>query len=109
MNAQSAQIMNWGVVGMPQDRLARLAARRAFVDLKLDFMVATAGLPGQRGQWLRERVRRAEDPYNLWQLRQSLFAALSGNDADTCTIRHALRAGLDTLFSESEHDSLTSA
>jgi len=88
--------------GMPQDRLARLAARRAFVDLKHDFMAATAGLPGHRGEWLRQRIRRAEDPYNLWQLRHSLFAALPGNDPDTCSIRHALKTGLDSLFTESE-------
>jgi hypothetical protein len=89
-------------VGMPQDRLARLAARRAFVELKQDFMIASAGLPGHRGDWLRERVRKAEDPYSLWQLRHSLFAALEGNDPDTCTIRHALKTGLDTLFCESD-------
>lgn len=88
--------------GMPQDRRARLAARRAFVELKQDFMVATAGLPGHRGEWLRQRVRRAEDPYNLWQLRGSLFAALGGNDPDTCSIRHALKTGLDTLFTEAD-------
>ena len=89
--------------GMPQDRLARLAARRAFVELKQDFMIASAGLPGHRGEWLRDRVRRAEDPYTLWQLRHSLFAALDGNDSDTCTIRHALKTGLDTLFCESDN------
>jgi hypothetical protein len=87
--------------GLPQDRLARLAARRAFVDLKQDFMVATAGLPGQRGEWLRQRVRRAEDPINLWQIRHSLFAALGGNDPEACSVRHALKTGLDTLFTES--------
>lgn len=90
-------------IGMPQDRLARLAARRAFVELKHDFMIAAAGLPGHRGEWLRERVRKAEDPYMLWQLRHSLFAALDGNDPDTCTIRHALKTGLDTLFCESDN------
>lgn len=95
--------------GMPQDRRARLAARRAFVDLKQDFMVATAGLPGHRGQWLRERVRMAEDPYALWQLRHSLFAALGGNDPDACTLRHALKTGLDTLFTEVDIDSLVRA
>ena len=88
---------------MPQDRLARLAARRAFVELKHDFMIASAGLPGHRGDWLRERVRKAEDPHALWQLRHSLFAALDGNDPDTCTIRHALKTGLDTLFCESDN------
>lgn len=91
--------------GMPQDRLARLAARRAFVDLKQDFMVATVGLPGYRGEWLRQRIRRAEDPYNLWQLRHSLFAALGGNDPDTCSLRHTLKTGLDTLFTDSGPDS----
>jgi hypothetical protein len=88
--------------GLPQDRLARLAARQAFVDLKQDFMIATAGLPGQRGHWLRERVRMAEDPSNLWQLRRSLFAALGGNEPETCSLRHALKTGLDTLFTESD-------
>jgi hypothetical protein len=107
MMAADTQQAIAGGVGMPQDRLARLAARRAFVDLKHDFMMATAGLPGARGEWLRERVRRAEDPYNLWQLRHSLFAALGGNDPDACTIRHALRTGLDTLFTETAHDVLT--
>ena len=90
-------------VGLPQDRLARLAARRAFVGLKQDFMIAVAGLPGHRGDWLRDRVRHAEDPYDLWKLRHSLFAALDGNDPDTCTIRHALKTGLDTLFCESDN------
>lgn len=93
--------------GMPQDRLARLAARRAFVDLKHDFMAATAGLPGVRGEWLRDRVRRAEDPINLWQLRRPLFAALEGNDPETCSIRHALKTGLDTLFTESDRSTLS--
>lgn len=86
--------------GLPQDRLARLAARRAFVELKQDFIVATAGLPGLRGEWLRERVRRAEDPYALWKLRHSLFAALGGNEPEACTIRHALKSGLDSIFTE---------
>ena len=89
-------------IGMPQDRLARLAARRAFVDLKHDFMMATAGLPGSRGNWLRERVRKAEDPHKLWLLRHSLFAALGGNEPDACTIRHSLKTSLDTLFAEPE-------
>ncbi|MBL8331168.1 MAG: hypothetical protein JNJ71_20190 [Rubrivivax sp.] len=95
--------------GLPQDRLAKLAARRAFVELKQDFMIATAGLPGHRGDWLRERVRKSEDPYDLWQLRQSLFAALAGNDPDTCTIRHALKTGLDSLFTESDAGPVSSS
>ncbi len=93
-------------IGMPQDRRARLAARRAFVDLKHDFMMATAGLPGARGEWLRESVRRAEEPYRLWLLRNSVFAALGGNEADARCVRQALKTSLDTMFSEPEADAL---
>jgi hypothetical protein len=93
-------------VGMPQDRHARLAARRAFVDLKHDFMMATAGLPGARGEWLRDSVRRAEEPYRLWLLRNSVFAALGGNDADARCVRQALKTSLDSMFSEPEAEVL---
>jgi hypothetical protein len=86
---------------MPQDRLARLAARQAFVDLKHDFMVAVAGLPGARGECLRRLVRKAEDADTLWRARHALFRELHGNDADTCSVRHSLKTGLDSLFVDS--------
>lgn len=87
-------------VGMPQDRLARMAARQAFVDLKQDFTVTVAGIPGPRGEWLRLMVHRAEDPWALWRARAVLFDELPGNDADTCTVRDWLQTGLDSLFAE---------
>lgn len=93
-------------IGMPQDRQARLAARRAFVDLKHDFMMATAGLPGARGEWLRDSVRRAEEPYRLWLLRNSVFAALGGNDPDARCVLQALKTSLDSMFSEPESEAL---
>ncbi len=86
---------------MPQDRLARLAARQAFVDLKHDFMFAVAGLPGERGEWLRDHVRRAEDPSALHQVRDALFAALPAGDVDASTVRHSLQTSLDSLFCDS--------
>jgi hypothetical protein len=87
--------------GMPQDRLARLAARQAFVDLKHDFMVAVAGLPGARGEVLRHLVRKAEDADTLWRARHALFRELQGNDPDSCSVRHSLTTGLDSLFLDS--------
>jgi hypothetical protein len=87
--------------GMPQDRLARLAARQAFVDLKHDFMVAVAGLPGARGEVLRRLVRKAEDADTLWRARHALFRELQGNDPDSCSVRHSLTTGLDSLFVDS--------
>ena len=42
--------------GMPDERLARLAARRAFVDLKISFMRATADIQGHTGQLLQRKV-----------------------------------------------------
>lgn len=87
--------------GMPQDRLARLAARQAFVDLKHDFMVAVAMLPGARGEWLRLLVRNAEDPIALARVRRFLFAELPGNDPDSCSVRQSLQIGLGSLFGDS--------
>lgn len=88
--------------GMPQDRLARMAARQAFVDLKQDFTVAVALLPGERGEWLRRLVRRAEDPATLWCARRVLFAELRGDDPDSCSLRQTLQSGLDSLFADTQ-------
>jgi hypothetical protein len=89
-------------VGMPQDRLARVAARQAFVDLKQDFTVAVAGIPGPRGEWLRQVIHRAEEPWALWRARAILFEEIRGNDPDACTVRDSLQTGLDSLFAETE-------
>ena len=67
--------------GLPHDRLARLAARRVFVDLKATFMAAVASLPGPQGSWLRVQVRGAEEPVDLWLLRAAVLQALNQHDA----------------------------
>ena len=64
--------------GLPNDRMARLAARRVFVELKHNFMQAVSGLSDARGEWLREQVRRAEEPEDLLLLRGHVFASLAG-------------------------------
>jgi hypothetical protein len=82
--------------GMPGDRGARLAARRAFVALKLDFMAALADVPGTA--WLQTQVRHAAEPVDLWLLRAPVFAALGGADPGYRQRRQQLRRGLDSVF-----------
>lgn len=87
--------------GLPNDRLARLAARRVFVGLKQDFMGAVAHLDDERGRWLREQVRRAEEPEDLLLLRGHVFASLAGADAARQAQRRQLRRSLDSVFPDS--------
>ncbi len=87
--------------GLPSDRLARLAARRAFVGLKQDFLRAIDAFDDERGRWLREQVRRAEQPEDLLLLRGHVFACLAGADERRSTQRRALRRSLDSLFPDS--------
>lgn len=87
--------------GMPHDRLARIAARRAFVGLKQDFMHAVAALDDERGRWLRNQVRKAEEPEDLLLLRGHVFASLSGQDATRTERRRLLRRSLDSQFPDS--------
>lgn len=86
--------------GLPGDRGAHLAARRAFVDLKLTFLHA---LDGTRGvEWLCNQVRAAEEPVDLWLLRAPVLAALAGVQPEQRQRRQQLRRGLDTVFPDLE-------
>ncbi|MFO1220192.1 MAG: hypothetical protein U1E89_17645 [Burkholderiaceae bacterium] len=87
--------------GMPQERLARLAARRTFVDLKQHFMKAVADVPGSRGDWLRYQVRQANDPVDLWLLRGAVFAVLPARVPESRRMRLDLHRALDTVFPDS--------
>lgn len=82
--------------GMPGDRGARMAARQAFVDLKLTFLHALNGLPD--AEWLRAQVRASEEPVDLWLLRAPVFAVLAGANGDARLRRQQLRRGLDSVF-----------
>ncbi len=86
--------------GLPGDRGARLAARRAFVDLKLSFLQALQGAAGV--DWLAAQVRAAEEPVDLWLLRAPMFAALSGTDPERRHRRQQLRRSLDSVFPDLE-------
>jgi hypothetical protein len=86
--------------GLPQDRQARLAARRAFVEMKLLFLRATASLEDRKGEWLRLQVRRANDPIDLWILRGPVLRALSLDDRRHRGLRAELYRSLDSIFPE---------
>lgn len=88
--------------GLPHDRLALVAARQAFVDLKLSFQQAVAEIDGSEGAWLRHQVRSAEQPSDLWLLRAPVFAALAGGGLDWRRRRQGLRRALEALFPDSE-------
>ena len=85
--------------GLPGDRDARLAARRAFAGMKQLFLRAAENLEHRKGAWLRAQVRAAEDPVDLWLLRGPLLAALREDDReDTRKLRAELYRTLDTTF-----------
>ena len=86
---------------LPADRSARLAARRAFVELKLSFLDALADVPD--AAWLRLQVQKAEEAVDLWLLRAPVFAALAG--ASQRPRRQALRRGLDSIFPDLDLES----
>jgi hypothetical protein len=86
--------------GMPSDRAARIAARQAFVMLKRTFLHALEAADG--ADWLRNQVRSAEEPVDLWLLRAPVYAALAGTDEDHRSRRKILRRGLDTIFPDLE-------
>ena len=85
------------VPGLPADRVARIAARRAFVEMKHLFLRAVENLAHRKGAWLRDQVRSAEDPVDLWLLRGPLLAALREDDT-TRSLRAELYRSLDSTF-----------
>jgi hypothetical protein len=85
--------------GMPQERLARIAARRSFVAMKRSFIDGINELAGERGEWLRQQVRQALEPADLWLLRGAVFSALK--DSGRQHTRLQLHQMLDSAFPDS--------
>lgn len=92
--------------GLPGDRHARVAARQAFITLKMTYLQALDDLPG--ADWLRTQVRGAEEPVDLWLLRAPVFAALGSAEPEYRCRRQLLRRGLDSMFPELEPASVFS-
>lgn len=104
MHAQPRHFAAYGPLpgaGLPHDRMARLAARQAFVGLKDSCMMAAALVEGATGLWLCNQVRAAELPEDLLLLRGRLFEALAGGDDRRRAARGLLRRALDSLFPDS--------
>lgn len=86
------------------EQLARLAARRALVGLKQSFMRAADDLQGPDADWLRRKVRQANDSTELWRLRPTIFALLPDGDLRSELHRTELNRQLDSIFPESSAD-----
>lgn len=84
--------------GLPGERLARTAARQAFLELKHGFVDAVAALGGGDAGWLQQQLRRAAQPVDLWLLRGPLFDVLGGDEPERRLARQRLSRGLETLF-----------
>jgi hypothetical protein len=97
-----------GAAGLadPAARSTRLAARRAFVELKQVFLDLAAEVEPGRADWLLQLVRHAEAPVDLWLLRAPLFDALEGPGECRRERRHRLRAGLSRVFPDTTTSSL---
>ncbi|MBP6901101.1 MAG: hypothetical protein KBC73_13490 [Burkholderiaceae bacterium] len=91
-----------GEFGLPQDRHARIAARRSFVALKQRFMNAVALLDehdrASRATWLRWQVRQTQEVLDLWLLRGAVFEALSREGRTAERVRGELHEALDSVF-----------
>ena len=92
--------------GLPQERLAQIAARHVFVDVKQCFARCIDSLdPGAPlTDWLAREVRRAQEPAQLWTLRCAMFAALRRDRVAAPLItrlRHALAALFPAQFEAS--------
>ena len=89
-------------VGLPADRLARLAARRAFVELKQMFLRSVEPLRGAKAEWLRSKIRLANEPGDLWVLRGPLLRALHGIDSrEGRELRSQFHRAIDSAFVDS--------
>lgn len=87
---------------LPNERIARIAARRAFVELKTAFMRAAADIDGSLGARLQNQVRHATEPAQLWRLRAAVLAALRASDDERAAVhRVELRRQLDSIFADS--------
>ena len=89
--------------GLPEDRQARIAARRAFVNLKQTYLLAIEALPGPRAEWLRFQIRHAAEPADLWLLRAAVFEALPRQAYRS--ERDTLQRGIESVFPASHSNS----
>jgi hypothetical protein len=88
----------WRPSGTPQDRLARVAARRAFVEMKQCFMRAVADAEGAHVPLLQWHVRQTTDVMDLWVLRDVVIESLPRDSVVGERHRRELQSHLDAAF-----------
>jgi hypothetical protein len=98
-----------GFGGLPHDRLARMAARRAFVEMKQCFMRAAADVHGPDGPWLQRHIRLAGEITELWRLRWVLIEALPADEPCSARHRAELQHHLNSAFPEAGEDTAFAA
>lgn len=87
---------------MPQERLALIAARRAFVEMKLAYMAASMFLDEDaRGLWLRRQVRLSQAPEDLWWLRPVMIESACRDPGMLGRVRTALHGSPEPLRADS--------
>jgi len=83
---------------LAQQRASRIAARRAFVDMKLGFIKLAAQARGTMGSRLQQRVRQAQDPADLIGLQQDLADSLPHDSSQAERLRQELAQQLQRMF-----------
>ena len=84
---------------LPQERLAYIAARRAFVEMKRSYMSAVSDIAGSPADLLQHKVRKASEPWELWSLRAVILASLRADHERTVSHRMKLEREFDSIFS----------
>jgi hypothetical protein len=95
-------------VGMPAERRARIAARRAFVRLKQRAIDAIAAVPGSLGDLLRHKVRQTNDMGELAELREVILALMPDESTADRTARRVLQREFEHAFGDSSLRSIES-
>jgi hypothetical protein len=88
-------------LGLPHERLAHIAARRAFVEMKQSYMSAASDIASATGGLLQHKVRKASEPWELWSLRAVILASLTADHERTVGHRMKLEREFDSIFSRS--------
>jgi hypothetical protein len=88
-------------VGMPAERRARIAARRAFVRVKQRAVDVTATIPGALGELLRRKVRKTDDMAELAELREVILALMPDESMADRTARLMLQREFERAFGDS--------
>jgi hypothetical protein len=87
--------------GLTRELLARIAARRAFVEMKQSYMSAASDIAGATAAMLQDKVRRTREPWELWSLRAVILASLPADHERTSSHRLKLEREFDSIFSSS--------